>query len=330
MVGLYLVSLYWFSNALSSRCGGKFVILSGVGYGPYEPTVHMTVDLYYQCILSLWFLNYLNGCTLLSIKLYNLNMTTLKVAPENFRILCESSDFFSGWHRFESYKCKDKPTEKVSSNRYSNIQNKGNRKSKKKSRRKRWRNGREKKKKCKKKINKRHKGKNKKKKTNITSINMTIGKFKLKVRVPSLLGCPGKAFCTVTEEDWICSLRHLSSLQGDCEICSVHPVALYHIGLYLGSDRLINIALCTLIPKDAPYFLKHISDPEHCTYVQNIINQYDDGFTFAYLPPQLRRNIFLLSIWSSVSLWRMFFHVIIPTYNVLYISNVQDLVYCKT
>ena len=118
----------------------------------------------YQCFLSLWYLNNLKGCNLLSITLYILNMTLLKLTLENFRILCENSDFFSGWHEFESYKCKDKPVEKVNS-RNTNIQNKENRKSKKKSRRKRWRNGREKKKKKKsKKKNKKHKGKKRKQK----------------------------------------------------------------------------------------------------------------------------------------------------------------------
>ena len=179
------------------------------------------------------------------------------------------------------------------------VQNKGNRKSKKRSRRKRWRNGREKKKKKKNEKKKKKQQKGKKKELNTININIKTGKSKLMgLRVPSLFGCPGKVFYRVTEEDWILSLKYLSSVQSDCEL-SVHPVALYHIGLYLGSDCLIDFALCTLLPKDAPYFLEHISDPKHCKYVKNIISQYEDNLAFAFLPPELRRNLLLLYIWSS-------------------------------
>ena len=218
------------------------MILSGVGYRLHNSKTCI-IDL---IVNSQRALIYLKGGNLLSITLYILNMIMLNLNPENFRILCESSDFFYGWCRFQLYKIyKNKALEIV--------QNNGNIKSKKRSRRKRWRNGREKKKKSKRKKKKKDKGK--KKKQLVISINMTIGNFKLVVlRVPLLLGCPGKVFYRVTEEDWILSLKYLSSVQRDFEL-SVHPVALYHIGLYLGSDCLINFALFTLLPKDAPYFL---------------------------------------------------------------------------
>ena len=124
---------------------------------------------------------------------------------------------------------------------------------------------------------------------------MTIGKFKLKVGVPSLLGCPGKAFYKVTEEDWVLSIKYLSSLQeyslsslqDDCEIYSVHPVALYHIGMYLLSDSLINFALHISTPNDTPYFLKHISDPEHRAIL--------------LMTSHLKLNLLFFNIWTSAS-----------------------------
>ena len=96
------------------------------------------------------------------------------------------------------------------------------------------------------------------------------------VGFPTCLGCPDRPLCRVTMQDWHYALKYLLSSRGNRQICSLTPLALYHIGLYLGSDTLLNLALCVLTPKDAPMFLQHISDLDHCRYVQHIISWYDD------------------------------------------------------
>ena len=96
----------------------------------------------------------------------------------------------------------------------------------------------------------------------------------LAVGFPKRLGCPDRPLCSVTMQDWQYALKYLLSSRGNCGICSVKPLALYHIGRYLLSDTLIILALCVMTPIDAPMFLKHISDPEHCKYVDNIIEWY--------------------------------------------------------